>query len=180
MAEGLAWYGDAHRFAVRLGDRYRIGTDAAAGVIAALSPQLSWERNRHEADRFLREGRAAQTRNAVGKAGWIACGAAPLEILGGSKVRSFYSNIADPTGSDAVTIDRHALDVARGYVGDDKGRRVLERPGAYQAVADAYRAAGRCVGARPLDVQAVVWVAWRNRRVAEQGYRGRSKALINV
>ena len=49
----------------------------------------------------------------VDKALAILNGAAPLDILGGDKVRTFYGNIVNPWG-EGVTIDRHAYDIVTG------------------------------------------------------------------
>ena len=42
VQDGIAWYDTARAYAVSLARQYRVTKQCAAGVIAALSPQLSW------------------------------------------------------------------------------------------------------------------------------------------
>lgn len=158
MAEGLAWYGDAHAIAAEAGD-VRIG----AGVIAALSPLMSWERNVELARDAFRNGHAAGalSRN-VAKADAILDGADPLTVLGGDKVRSFYLNILDPFDTEPVTVDRHAYDIA---TGDRNAEN--DRPGIkgkrYRDLADLYRSAAAEAGIIPNQLQSITWTVWRER-----------------
>lgn len=52
-AEGMAWYDTAHGMAAADGKQYGIGTDHAAAVIAALSPQMEWGRNTQLAEKTM-------------------------------------------------------------------------------------------------------------------------------
>lgn len=158
LAAGLQWYPDAHTFARALskGD-----VSKGAGVIAALSPQTSWAQNMTLASRAFVEGTATgHTGDALGKANRILAGEPPLDVLGGSKVRSFYANIVDPIGPD-VTIDRHAHDIAVGMPTDNKARGQLSRKGVYELFADTYREVSALVSIPVAALQAVTWVAWR-------------------
>jgi hypothetical protein len=160
---GVNWYHDAHAIAHEL-DR---NTERSAGVIAALSPQLSWLANIGAAyslyadivpDNVLPE--------SVDKALRIMSGDSSDIVLGGRKVRSFYRNILLPDSPGPVTVDRHALAIALG-VDPDTARfhgpnpKILERIGAYTYVASAYRGAARDRETLPHVMQAVTWVAWR-------------------
>lgn len=159
--EGSVWYQSAHTFARGLSERYGITLEQAAGVIAALSPQLSWSRNMTCADEIIRTG---DTRGVLGlskrNARAILAGAHPLDVLNGPKTRAFFDNILRPTASHAVTVDVHATDVALGSRGASRGLH-LDRGGRYDAIADAYRSAADSLGILPLVLQAVCWVAWR-------------------
>jgi hypothetical protein len=81
-----------------------------------------------------------------------------LDRLNGQKIRSFYSNIM---GLDEVTVDGHALNIARGYrVGltdDDTniGKRL------YRELQAAYVRAARRTGVKPHEMQAVTWTVWK-------------------
>lgn len=164
LAYGLTWYAEANTYASELGELHGYSTDAVAGVIAALSPQTEWGLNKRKAEQFLAEGDTTGFTLGRGRARAIVEeGLSPLDVLGGPKVRAFYSNIADPASSTAVAIDRHALDAVLGFVGTDKTRKVLDRKGAYEEVADVYRSAARNLGVAPHVVQGVVWAVWRNR-----------------
>ena len=168
-AEGSAWYLAAHSIAADIADRHGLSLAQAAGVIAALSPQCGWAENVRLADQAAADGTASgHTADACRKADAILAGADPFEVLGGRKVRSFYSNIVRPTTAGAVTVDRHAVDMLvgrRGAVED----RVLERIGAYARCAAVIRGVARDLGMRPHEVQAVAWVAWR--QVHDVAYR---------
>lgn len=159
--EGLAWYRNAHGFAVSLdpGNPRR-----AAGVIAALSPKTSWARNVELAGRAYADGEASGTLGVSCRAAdAILAGADPLDALTGPKVRSFFTLIADPEDGVSVCIDRHAVDVALGerLTERDRSRWPLARRGLYGTFADCYREAGDALGVSAADVQAVTWVAWR-------------------
>lgn len=160
-ASGMAWYADAHRFALEIsgGDIKR-----GAGVLAALSPNKAWDVNMRLAARAFQDGVATGTLGvACGKANAILAGADPLDVMGkGLKTRNFYVNILDPQGAEAVTIDRHAYDIALGER-NAENKRVSLTPTRYAAFCEAYRAAADALGILPLELQAVTWEAWRER-----------------
>jgi hypothetical protein len=135
---GMAWYRNAHDLAGMVG-----GGDYSkgAGVIAALSANTGWDLNRKLALA-------------------ISAGAKPLTVLGkGLKTQSFYLNIFRPDMSGAVTVDRHAHDVARNQVWGSKVRG-LSTAKRYQVLADSYRDAATHRNVRPHEMQAIVWVVW--------------------
>lgn len=164
VAAGLRWYPDARTFALAIsyGD-LRTG----AGVVAALSPQMSWQRNMVVASRAFVEGFASGNTGANNeKANRILNGEKPVEVLGknlpksGHKVFNFYHNICDPM-SDFVTIDRHAFDVALGERTGDATRSKLSRVGVYDLFADCYRETAKLVGIPVAALQAITWIVWR-------------------
>lgn len=161
--EGSRWYHAAHTFARGLSERYGITLEQSAGIIAALSPQCSWARNMTCADQLVRTG---DTSGVLGgskrKAQAILAGGNPLDVLRGPKVRAFYANILDPAGSQDVTVDSHATDVAMGQRFASR-RFPLDRLGRYERIAEAYALAAAMVGVLPLTMQAICWVAWRER-----------------
>ena len=163
LEQGLAWYGIANDFARAFAASDVITREQAAGVIAAMSPMMSWGTNIHVARRLITRyllGEAEPTegfglKRNVAKAWRILRGEDPLNVLSGDKVRAFYSNIiGDPT---AVTVDRWAARAARGNP-DDAGT-VTKRE--YREIADAYRAAAADLDISARDLQAAVWVAYR-------------------
>lgn len=160
VSDGRSWYQDAHGIACSLDPD---APSRAAGVLAALSPQTSWTYNvrlarRAYADRFA----SGHTRLFCSRANAILRdGCSPLSVLGGPKVRAFYALITDPSDSWTVCVDRHAVAVALGRTLSDRERKVLERRGAYDHVADAFRKAAAELGELPHVVQAVTWCAWR-------------------
>lgn len=164
VAEGMEWYWQANMFAQSLaGDAWH----RAAGVIAALSPMNDWDNNMDKADQMYRQngdGSGCGLYRNVAKAQAIYFGEDALDVLGGNKVRSFFLNIVEPDGDHRAVIDRHAFDVAVGRVTSDKERTILARAGVYDRFANVYRDAASLAGICTSQMQAVTWVAWRNRK----------------
>ena len=165
--EGLGWYRVAHSIARDLHSAHPESVRSVrhgAGLLAALSPQTGWAENIALAWQAAAAGTAdglAHFADATSKASRILRGEDPADVLGGRKVRSFFTNIADPDRFGAVTIDRHAVDMLcgrRGAVND----RLLERVGVYLRCTAVIRSEARRMGWRPHEVQAVAWVAWRH------------------
>lgn len=160
---GMSWYVDAHNEAKTMGDLV-----IASGVIAAMSPNTPWDRNLVIARNAMATGVATGTLgNSCIKANRIMAGEDPLSVLGGLKVRSFYKNIVDPTCSEAVTIDRHAYDIAVD-TRNGKDRRPIGTPKQYEAIANAYRVVADSLGIMPWQLQAVTWESWRSRLTARR------------
>lgn len=164
LVAGLDWYKDANALAVELAPA---NPNAAAGVIAALSPMMDWEQNKVVARRAYADGKASGALfSNCKKADRILAGERPEDVLGGNKVRAFYSIIADPS-STAVCVDRHAFDIAVGRVTNNESRQALSRKGVYESFANAYVRAARVIvretgmDVTAAQVQAVTWVTWR-------------------
>jgi len=173
-AAGLNWYRAAHENSVLLSARYGISTEQAAGIIAALSPQNGWENNLTAADLFLQDPSVdVHFHDACVKSRRILAGEAPLQVLRGQKVRSFYRNILEPTRSGAVTIDRHAAAILCGLPTPEWNRRfqkTLERKFFYRLATGVYRAEARRLGLLPHQVQAVAWLVQSNRSIDTKDY----------
>lgn len=161
---GLSWYAGAHAWCADVAASHRISVDLVAGVTAALSPRCEWNLNKRRAVELIETGDTYGLQLGRGKAKRIMAGESPADVLGGPKTLAFYDCLSRPFTSDAVAIDRHAIDAAVGAVTSDKDRKlILGRKGGYERIADLYIAASRQLGLRPHVVQAVVWVVWRNR-----------------
>lgn len=184
---GERWYPDAHALAGELaaslpaghpfhGDEHR-----AAAVLARYSVQTSWPQN----VRLARMAYAASQDPATALAGIMATptlgatrravarllvgGEDVSAVITSQKVSDFLRCIADPWNDSAAVIDRHALAIALGrpLARDEQGMSAK----LYRTTADVYRAAAGEAGLLPLTVQAVSWVAWRNRyAVANHGH----------
>lgn len=160
IAEGMSWYNDAHDFCKALDSN----VERAAGIVAALSPNNSWDNNMAMAARLYSQGhgeRCGMRANVI-KAERIYAGESPLDVLGGNKVRAFFMSIAYP-GDHTVkpVIDRHAFDIAVGRKTDNKARGILSRKGVYDSFAEVYSEAAKTAGIGSAQMQAVTWVAWR-------------------
>lgn len=167
LADGMSWYQSAHLEALELSDLHGIPVVSACGIIAALSPQMSWGGN----IRWAAEVAAGMsTRRGLGlsleRAIRIRDGEPPLEVLGGLKVRAFYADIISAGATDAVCVDRHAYDIVTGERGSHKSltpKRYFAAAGAYVNAAARLRETGEHDEISAAQVQAVTWVTWRDR-----------------
>jgi hypothetical protein len=151
--EGVNWYRKAGALASEMHPQ-------GAAIIAALSPQKAWDINLIAAREMVATGDTKWgTAANKDKARRIIAGESPDDVLRGPKVRSFWEAIDGH--SSAVVVDRHALGVYKGLRPNKVSRRVLERRGAYQYLADAYRRAARIIGIDVQSLQAITWVVWR-------------------
>jgi len=169
-AAGVAWYAEAHRVAASLAERYGVTIEAAAGVIAAVSPLNSWAANVALAERIIAAGGATRGYLSVGlrKANAILMGLAPEDVLRSQKVAAFYQGIISNGETDAVCVDRHAYSVA---VGERTVNVPSITPKRYAALQGAYVTAAAMVGGvSPAQIQAITWLAWRARYWAEGAF----------
>lgn len=155
------WYMHAHAYAQELADRHNTSTIIAAGVIAALSPQKSWTENKRLANQFLAGNERGHTGANLAKAKQIKQGGNCLEeicdILHGLKTSSFFINITLPTAYKAVTIDRHAVEIALNKKLDNHAMTVNQ----YTFFSNCYTIAAKRLGLYPHQIQAITWEAWR-------------------
>ena len=153
---GVEWYRTARVTARRLARVHGCTQATAAGVIAALSPRLTWSYNVIAADAVL--GMAERVpgvfRANLAKARAIANGARPLVVLSGPKVRAFYRALMGD--SSAAVVD---VWTARAAGVDPEGLS----PKLYEQVARALRMGADEVGTTTSAFQAVAWVAVRGR-----------------
>lgn len=165
---GMYWYVSANALAWELDF---VDYRRAAGVIAALSPRLRWDKNVAYARlAYSLKGYDVTPEilsyiptlnNSRTKALAMVNGERPENVLGnGLKTNAFYDNIARPYDSLAVTVDKHAFDIANNLRTPYKGMVITDK--VYRSMADAYAIAAREVGILPMQVQAITWVAWRN------------------
>lgn len=88
------WYLEARMFANSLSDRTGLDRLKICGIIAALSPQTSWDLNRKLAEDFLVTGHAAHTGMFLKKAEDILNSSGTPDdiagILNGNKITSFF------------------------------------------------------------------------------------------
>ncbi len=156
---GLSWYGNANAYARKLAEAHDVPFEYVVGIIAALSPRISWSDNLKGAESILADGEQASTMalgTNVVKALWIANGSDAGDILGGRKVRSFWRNISAPYDSLDVTLD--------GWMVKALGLpsfHYLERKGTYDAIADGFHIVAAEHGILPHQLQAAVWIQAR-------------------
>jgi hypothetical protein len=171
IAGALDWYADAHEIAQALAVKNGVSIETSAGVIAALSPMMSWGSNVSLAARFLATP-GGLTSGYLGlglaKARAIVGGATPQTILTSDKIGAFYAGIVSAGHTNIVTVDRHAWDIATNTRHTDATRPKLSSK-RYAAAAECYVSAARIISREigtPLyaaQLQGIVWVTWRNR-----------------
>jgi hypothetical protein len=111
----------------------------------------------------------------VSRAVRILAGENPLAVLSGDKTVAFYKLLSG-VDADAVVIDGHAFNIARGewevfrqregYTPSSAGRINASR---YRLTAQAYREVAELVGEPAHAVQATTWIHWRN--ITARNYR---------
>jgi hypothetical protein len=169
---GTRWYADAKADAQRISDKHGVPLRISVGVISALSPNNKWVRNVGDADRmvsvFCWGGCVVQcnpsTYTKMRDKAWSIleqmpeCDDQVMRILNGQKIVSFFQNIM---GHDTCTIDGHAINIARGKRLELTEPTVSVSKSGYQELQEAYRRAGKRVGLKAYEIQAVTWVAWK-------------------
>lgn len=167
---GMYWYAEANRIAHEISpDNPAIG----AGVIAALSPRLRWEKNvdyarlafnllGYDVDPVLLSYIPALG-NSRAKAMAMVNGADPIEVLGkGPKTNAFFDNILNPFTSMRVTVDKHAFCIAKGEWQGYKDHVVTNKE--YVQIEADYVVAAQESGDEllPMQLQAITWCTWRD------------------
>ena len=175
---GRGWYLQASDFSHRLADAYDCSHAVAAGVVAALSPNQSWQNNKRAAEMTIKAwSQGIDPLSILGvsaypimrqKASRILNSDGSVEsiesILNGPKITSFFRCIIG--NQSEVCVDGHALSV---YLGEripttrtpniSKALyKAVQR--SYVLVADqSYDLIGECL--TPAQVQAVTWTVYR-------------------
>ncbi len=185
-AQGKAWYPAAQAFCRDLAERAGITRAQAAGVVAALSPSCYWDLNKRQAEALclartndialedvVVSTYGVQARKAYTILG-LSSGPMVSNISGllgktAHKTRAFFYNMLDVV-SITVTIDRHIL-AALGF-----DRRIhTERLHVYERLAQAFRDVAEELGLRAYELQAIVWLTYKetvnaNAPAAGKGY----------
>lgn len=161
LERGHAWYPDAHAVARDQAAEHGVTIEVASGVIAALSPRMSWGQNVMLAERML-ASHGTLDHGALGgsleKARFIYAGIDPLAVLRGPKTRAFYSAILTAGESPDAVIDRHAWDMLVGKRGATPPTTKQYRTGA-----ERMARAAEILGVPVAAVQATTWLVQRER-----------------
>lgn len=160
LADGLNWYTQANQFAQQLATDYGHSLDTVCQVIAILSPAVSWDINKRDTESLLDQGANA----VVSTYGQNKTKA--LSVLTGAdqinpkalKTYSFYRNLLAPTCDKHVTIDRHAF---KAYKKQTKAGSVSITPKQYELARKAYARKAKELNIVPCQLQAIIWMAYR-------------------
>lgn len=160
------WYQEANNFASILHQNINI----ACGVIASLSPMVTWDINKRlakmaficdpERMKCIKIGayKAKAIIDSDGNEQTI------LKILNGNKIKSFYLNIRYPDKAIALTIDRHALSIALNQKYTDELYRSMTAK-QYEFFSQCYRHAAAKRNINPLIMQSATWVYYRKNKI---------------
>lgn len=155
LDNGLTWYQDAHLVAHGLSKKYNLPLFKVVGIMAALSPNNKWERNKIDTELFILrpslDTKVCTFKKQREKALDIynVCNS-PYEVLmvlRGVKTCNFFRNILDYDTSEHVTVDMWAF---RSVGVEPKTKYIKDITEAYQQVANE-------LALKPHQVQAVVW-----------------------
>ena len=162
------WYKEAHQFCVYLSERYKVPLNSVIGIVSALSPLKSWDKNKEIAEYYLDTGSVMKDNRYINfpkqcdKAEQIRITDNEvdiLEILKGEKTKAFFTNIRHPDRMVNVTVDRHAIAVALGRVATDEEQSLSVKH--YKFFEDCYKWTAEQLGIRPLLLQSITWETWR-------------------
>ena len=178
VERGCNWYYEANVIAQKLGKRFNVSTEQAAGVIAALSPLNEWNRNILNAETMLKAWNYGTAEDALNvkcstppknkeKAVRIIVGTGePIDsILKGPKVTEFFNCIMRNDVND-VCIDGHAYCIFMGIrlaLKDVPNIGVKLRRRIKQDYRDATSFINEELGIiySPSTVQAITWVTYK-------------------
>ena len=160
---GHTWYRRAHLLIGEWAEHYGYTVPTVAAVTAALSPQISWERNLIIADDTL-AGRLPSVngviRSNLEKARRImvdrATDIAPYFPYG-PKVQAFAANLAGDYRWP--TIDTHGIQAALNDISLVHGLTFVQ----YVDIATAYVQGADATCTLPAEFQAIIWLTWKRR-----------------
>lgn len=173
ILQGKFWYSAANALAWEIDPARPYN---GAGVIAALSPRLHWDKNALYARlAYDLKGYSIDTvanyiptlNNSRVKALRMVNGEHVSNVLGnGLKTNAFWHNILHPFTSERVTVDKHAANIAHG---ERTGYDITIRNKDYLAIEAAYVNAAHIADLAPLQVQAITWLTWRDMHRGKRG-----------
>ena len=169
---GVESYARAERMAVWIADTHKLPVNTVIGVMAALSPNNRWERNCKDTDTMCKAWQSGDSLddfkvscyNTMKQKAWSILADDLIDDddiltrLNGQKIRSFYSNIR---GLDEVTIDGHALNIARGKREGLTSDKTNMGKRQYRELQLAYVTAAKRVKVKPHVLQAITWTTWK-------------------
>lgn len=151
---GMSWYEQAHYEALSLSLASGYSLRQCVGVLAALSPNNKWERNKIDAANFLAvpslDTKVCTFMNQRKKALAILLvdtDEAIEKILNGDKTRNFYNNILYFDSSKRVTVDMWAY----------RSVNLEPKKKFYRLVESAYSNVAKDLEMLPHQLQAIVW-----------------------
>lgn len=152
IRNGLEWYPATRLWCREMAERYGVGIDTTAAILAVLSQRKRWRENKLAAVQALKGTPYAAMGQMRRKVQRLLNGENPAHVVTGPKIRSFWKAIMGD--QDAVVLDVWML---KAY-GETK--KTLT-PKQYERLADRLRRDAKRLGIAPSVYQATVWVEIR-------------------
>ena len=152
------WYKVIHRHCKVMSDTYNLPYWKVAGVISALSPNNKFKRNLLDAENLIKYGESVKVctyndnKTKALKIIEARNVSEVYKVFTGRKTLSFFDNIVNPR-SERVTVDLWMIRVF-----DLKGSLTPKRYGIIEKAIQDYAAK---IKVRPMELQAMLWVAQR-------------------
>lgn len=157
ISKGLNWYQHAHVFCKEVAHNTGLSVDTVAMVVSALSPAVSWELNKIQAEQMCNAFRDGLPLDSVITSTYENNRLKAWDILHGKKVitvkspktYAFYRNLM--LNIDSVTIDRWILRVM--FNRPIKSLTALK----YRQCEEIFKQAAIDLDLKPLQLQAITW-----------------------
>lgn len=163
--DGARWYITAHRYCLQLSEETKTPLPSVVGILAALSPQVSWEVNLASTKAILHDGKIDKgyTGYSINVEKALDCLLYPPEdILKGEKVKAFFDNVLRPRHSKAVTIDIHMGRILYDTLNlTSQQASAIFRKTINHDAQEAVRLQAKRLKTRPLELQAALWLCVR-------------------
>ncbi len=177
ISEGLSWYPRGYEIVKHYSKRFNKRPEQVAGIISALSPGTNWAQNLVDAENLMRglhfnvplesittTTYANTNRTKAGKI-WLPDRneAEIYKLLLGvsktvNKTSHFYVNLLHPQNNSHVTVDRHTFRIALNTLESPPIYMTEKR---YRHISQAFKLAGKQLGYRGLEIQAITWIIFR-------------------
>jgi hypothetical protein len=158
--DGIAWYPLINETCVQLANEFGVPLQTVAYVCAALSPRIHWL-NCLDATRAIL-AQDSEFRYAGYRRQWEAAKTCVREnvLPGGQKVTRFAENIL--LNPSVVTVDTHAMSIALDHRIENQNVASVTAS-VYLTIEAAYLSTAKRLGLLGYELQAITWIAWRNR-----------------
>lgn len=167
VADGIKWYAEANGIAKSIAEKSGVELWQAIELISVASPGADWSLN-VKIPALILEGKTDGlfiTRQSMAKVKRILAGESAVN---GPKTTSFAQNIAG--NHEPVTIDGWMVRIACADPGIEWKNTSISG-GAYKQIALAVKEVANELNILPAHLQAIVWVAYRNR------YKGKARTI---
>ena len=163
---GRAWYPAGEIDGSIIGQMAGLSVEAGTGILALISPGLSWPRTVSNSTQIVAQwaGHPARPIQAypaqVDKALRILNGEDPWTVVTGLKVFPFWRGLNGDL--QAIPLDRHSFRVAYDWsLSSENAAHGLRSRLLREAVHDAYVLVARELQEWPRDLQAILWLWYR-------------------